>query len=162
MPGRARAKYKRNNKDILQVASKVSDTIGIDFLRSMVQNLCTAMGADVVYAGEFVGGQVERVRILAISREGDPEEVHDYELAGSASAEAALGKRCVCKSHARDRFPDDAMLVRLSAEAFVGMPLTNANHQALGLLMAVYHHPVRSFQAQESMLDIFGRGPPRN
>ena len=47
------------------------------------------------------------------------------------------------------------MLVRLSAEAFVGMPLTNANHQALGLLMAVYHHPVRSFQAQESMLDIF-------
>ena len=73
MPGRARAKYKRNNKDILQVASKVSDTIGIDFLRSMVQNLCTAMGADVVYAGEFVGGQVERVRILAISREGDPD-----------------------------------------------------------------------------------------
>ncbi len=155
MQGRARAKYKRTSKDLLQVASKVSDTIGIDFLRSMVQNLCSAMGADVVYGGEFVGGQVERVRVLAISRDSDPDSLHDYELAGSASADAALGRRCVCKAGARAKFPEDAMLAKLSAEAFVGIPLTNANHQALGILMAVYHQPIRSFQAQEAMLDIF-------
>jgi PAS domain S-box-containing protein len=144
-----------SSKDIREAAEKVSATIGIEFFQSMVRHLCAALSADCVYIGEFIGGQVERVRVLAAVVRGEPDRNFEYVLAGSASADAVLGKRCVCRTAAQSEFPEDAMLATLAAEAFVGVPLTNAEGHSLGILMAVYSRPVSSFRAQTSMLEIF-------
>jgi len=152
MQGQAQAK--RAHRDVWRTAEHVSATIGIEFFQSMVRHLAAALAVDCVYIGEFVAGQVERVKILAASSGNELCNL-EYPLAGSAAAEAALGKQCLRRSGARTAFPDDAMLPCFKAEAFVGVPLLNNLRQSLGILMAVYRKPVRSFHDKVSMLEIF-------
>src|SRR6516164_563711 len=155
MSGRAPAKTRRKSKGILQIARQVSATIGAEFFRALVEHLSEALAAECVYVGEFVGGQVERVKTLSASVDGQTDVAFDYPLAGSASAPAALGAASVCRSGARDKFREDAILSRIAAEAFVGVPLLNAHQQAVGVIMAVYRRPVSSLQVPRSVLEIF-------
>jgi two-component system cell cycle sensor histidine kinase/response regulator CckA len=155
MSGRAPAKTRRKSTGILQIARQVSATIGAEFFRALVEHLSEALAAECVYVGEFVGGQVERVKTLSASVDGQTDVAFDYPLAGSASATAALGAASACRSGARDKFREDAILSRIAAEAFVGVPLLNAHQQAVGVIMAVYRRPVSSLQVPRSVLEIF-------
>jgi PAS domain S-box-containing protein len=121
----------------------------------MVRHLAKTLEADCVYIGAFTGGQVEQVRVLAASVNGETDRSFDYAMAGSAAAGAVLGKRCVCRTGARKLFPEDTMLSKFQAEAFLGVPLMNSDRQSLGILMALYHRPVHNFQVQTAMLEIF-------
>jgi hypothetical protein len=95
----------------LQIARQVSATIGNDFFRAMAKHLAQALAADCVFVGEFVGGQVERVKRLAVFAGAEPDDF-EFELAGSAAAEIALGKAILCRTDARRRFPSDKALSR--------------------------------------------------
>src|SRR6516165_5582866 len=55
----------KTNRRLLQVARKVTATIGADFFQAMVKHLATALSADCVIIGEFVGGKEERCRTVA-------------------------------------------------------------------------------------------------
>jgi hypothetical protein len=103
------------SRDIRQAAREVSATIGIDFFQSMVRHLARTLEADCVYIGAFAGGQMEHVRVLAASVNGETDRSFDYALTGSAAAGAVLGKRCVCRAGARKLFPEDTMLSKFQA-----------------------------------------------
>ena len=111
---------------VLQVASQVSAAIGGEFFRSVVEHLAEVLKADCVYIGEFLGGHVERVKTLAACLDHRPVSF-EYELAGSASAQAALGKPCICRAQAQKRFPADPMFPQWNAQAYVGIPLLNSS-----------------------------------
>jgi PAS domain S-box-containing protein len=155
MRSRAAATGVRKTKGILQVASRVSASIGIEFLRSIALRLAEALPADAVYLGEFVGGHVERVKTLVAAIDGQIGRVPDYPLAGSASVALALGEPASCRLGAREKFPNDELLSNLQAEAFVGLPLIAANGASLGVILALYRSPIHSCKVPQSLLEIF-------
>ena len=145
--------HSETDRRILQIANRVSATIGMEFFRSIVEHVAEVLPADWVYIGEFVGGQTERVKALAAWP-----DLHDgieHELAGSASAQIALGKPCLCRMHARDRFPDDPLLAKLGAEACAGIPLLNSGGHSLGLIMTVYRNPIADPDIPKAILEAF-------
>ena len=143
-----------NKRSVLQIARRVSATIGSDFFQAIAKHLATALAADCVYVGEFVGGHVERVKTLAAFA-GDESVSLEYPLADSASTQIALGKPVLCRADARSRFPSDEALAHLHAEAFAGVPLIGSEGTPAGLLMAVYRKGVASLRDTKSLLDIF-------
>src|SRR5260370_10664091 len=143
-----------NKRSVLQIARRVSATIGSDFFHAIAKHLATALAADCVYVGEFVGGQMERVKTLAACADDESVSV-EYALAGSASAQIALGKPVLCRAEAQRRFPSDQALAHLYAEAFAGVPLTTSEGAPAGVLMAVYRKSVASLRDAKSLLDIF-------
>ena len=145
--------HRDTDRRVLQIANRVSATIGIEFFRSMVEHLAEVLQADCVYIGEFLGGQTERVRTLAVCP--DMPDGLEHELAGSASAQVALGKPCLCRAHARGRFPDDTVLARLGAEACAGIPLTNSGGHSVGLMMTVYRSPIADPDIPKTILEAF-------
>jgi two-component system, cell cycle sensor histidine kinase and response regulator CckA len=145
---------KQHKQNVLQIARQVSATIGNDFFHAVAKHLAEALAADAVFVGEFVGGQVERVRTLAVFAEGNSEDF-EYTMAGSASAQVALGKPVLFRSNAQSRFPSDAALIRFGAQAFAGVPLTSSNWDSCGVLMALYRNPVPSLTVAKSLLEIF-------
>jgi len=155
MRGHAAATGIRKTKSILQIASRVSASIGYEFLRSIVERLAEALPADAVYLGEFVGGHVERVKTLVACIDGQVDHISDFPLAGSASVELALGRSSSCRMAARKKFPADELFSTLQAEAFVGVPLIGAQGGALGVLIALYRGPIHSCKVPQSMLEIF-------
>ena len=120
----------------------------------MVEHLAEVLEADCVYIGEFLGGHVERVKTLAACLDHRPDSF-EYELAGSASAQAALGKPCICRAHAQKRFPADPMFPKWNAQACVGVPLLNSSGLALGILMSVYRKPIPDTDAPKAILEMF-------
>ncbi len=145
--------HRETDRRVLQIANRVSATIGIEFFRSMVEHLAEVLQADCVYIGEFLGGQTERVKTLAVCP--DLPGGFEHELAGSASAQVALGKPCLCRAHARGRFPDDPLLAKLGGEACAGIPLMNSGGHSLGLMMTVYRSPIADPDIPKTILEAF-------
>uniref|UniRef100_Q01YP3 histidine kinase n=1 Tax=Solibacter usitatus (strain Ellin6076) TaxID=234267 RepID=Q01YP3_SOLUE len=142
------------NRQLTQIASRVSAAIGSDFFRSMTEHLAKVLAADCVYIGEFVGGHTERVKTLAAWRENQSENF-SFELAGSAALPIALGKPSICKSRAQVRFPSDSLLQKWDAHACVGIPLMNSRDLPAGLIMTVYRKPLHDINAPREILEIF-------
>ena len=120
----------------------------------MVEHLSEVLQADCVYIGEFLGGQTERVKTLAVCP--DLPEGFEHELAGSASGTGrswqtvSLPRTC-----ARSAFRDDPLLARLGAEACAGIPLVNSGGHSLGLMMTVYRSPIGDPDIPKSILEAF-------
>ncbi len=142
------------SRGVLQIARRVSATIGAGFFGTMAEHLAQALAADCVWIGEFARGPAERVRTLAACLDGLPANF-EYSLPGSASECVSLGKPCLCRSGARQRFPHDECLARLRAEACVAVPLGNPNGLPSGLVVAAYRQPVASLQMPKSLLEVF-------
>ena len=126
----------------LKIVRRVSETIGTEFFSMLVKHLRRALGAECVYVCEFVGRQTERARTLAACMEGDRMETFEFPLAGSPDAEVALCHPCMDSKGVREMFPADRRLRDLEAEAWVGVPLNNAEGQACGLIAALYSRPL--------------------
>ena len=139
----------------LQIAKQISATIGTEFFASLVKRLAEALDADCVYVGEFVGGQVERVKTLAAFLDHEHERRFEYPLAGSVAVEIAIGKPSIHPSGVQELFPADPFVREVGAQAFVGIPLNDSKQQTLGLIAAVYRRAFGNVRFAKSMLEVF-------
>jgi signal transduction histidine kinase len=125
-----------------KIVRQVSETVGTEFFSALVKELRRELDAECVYVGEFVGRQTERARTLAACMEGDRMETFAFPLAGSPDAEVARCHPCTYSRGVRAMFPAHDLLRDLEADAWVGVPLTNADGQACGLIAALYNRPL--------------------
>ena len=140
----------------LRISRQVSATIGTEFFRTLVKHLCEALDADCVYIGEFVGGQVERVRTLGACLDRDRMEELEFPLAGTPDAEVAIGNPCIYSRGVQALFPSHRRLRELGVEACVGLPLNDSNGWASGLIVALYRRDLGDeVQFVQSMLTMF-------
>jgi PAS domain S-box-containing protein len=139
----------------LQIASQVSAAIGEEFFESLVKNLAEGLGADCVYLGEFVGGQVERVRTLASFVKGEPNCNPDYVLAGSVAALVATGETWSGTRGVLKRFPSDTLLSQIGAQACIAVPLLDGQRRASGVMLAIFRRPLDNTRLPKSMLEKF-------
>ena len=143
-------------RHFLKIARQVSETIGAEFFSMLVKQLRQALGAKGVYICEFVGIQSARARTLAASMEGDRMQTPEFPIVDSPDAAVALGSPCVYSSGVRAMFPADGRLRDLEAEAWVGVPLNNAEGQACGLIAVLYGKPLdQDIHFVQSMLAMF-------
>jgi PAS domain S-box-containing protein len=149
-----RANHGATNRLVLQIASRVSAAIGSEFFRSVTEHLAAALEADCVYIGEFLGGQLERVKTLAAFVEGESDSF-EYELAGSATAQTAMGKPCICPSHVQKHFPEDPVLPKWHAQACVGIPLMSSGGLAIGVIMTAYRRRISNAAVLKGILESF-------
>jgi PAS domain S-box-containing protein len=145
---------KNAEEDILQVARNLSVTIGSEFFSAMARHLVRELGADCIYIGEFIGGRAERMKPLAAYLNGEP-DYSAYPLAGSAAALSVVGKPCVCRTNAQKRFPEDQLLAKAKAAAFVMVPLPNSHGTAIGFMMVAYREAARDLDLVQALLEIF-------
>jgi two-component system, cell cycle sensor histidine kinase and response regulator CckA len=144
----------RTDRRLLQVARKVTATLGTDFFQAMVKHLSAALSADCLIIGEFVGGKEERCRTLAAWLDHDPAGFN-FPLAGSATAGVALGNVVRCRSNGQERFPSDDLLQSVRAQAYIAVPLTDNNRRPIGVLMSLFRRPIVSMRFSQELLEIF-------
>lgn len=143
------------NRRVLQVAKKVSTTLGNDFFNSLVEELADALRADCVYLGELIGALDDRIGTLAVYRNGEKAEDFEHALSGTAAGQVMVDGAFSCSRDARQYFPFDTELERLSAEAYVATRLSDSSGQPLGLLATVFTRRLKSVQLQRSILETF-------
>ena len=142
------------SRGVLHVARKVAATVGSDYFAAITRHVSEAISADCVLIGEFLGGQLERVKVMAAHLDGDPLDF-EYNLAGSATAPIALGKAVACKADAMSRYPEDALLRKVRAEVCAGVPLLDKAKHPVGALLALFRQPMASLRTVKALLEIF-------
>jgi PAS domain S-box-containing protein len=153
-PPRTRHRFTSRSNAALEIAHKVSATIGVEFFQTIAKHLTKLLAADCVLLGEFPGSRMEMVRTLGAYMDGHAVSFQ-FALPGSASAAIVLGKPYHCCSAAQTRFPSDHLISRVGAQAVLGLPLLDAGGHAIGLIMALFRRAVADLGAAREMLLFF-------
>lgn len=139
-----------------KIARQVLEMIGTEFFSMLVKQLAGVPDAECVYVSEFMSGKADRARTLAACVGDGRMEAFELPLAGSPTSEVAPGSPCTYARGVRETFPGDRLLGDLKAEACVGVPLTNSEGQARGLIAALFRQPLdREMDFILSMLKMF-------
>ncbi len=145
----------RSEDTLRQISLGVSTTTGEEFLRSLLKQLSKALANDFAFLVELGKGGAATAAMLTVAEQGGIRSVAPYELADSACAEVlAKGPRAHCAG-ARMLFPEDALLLDLTAESFVAVPLTDHLGQPVGIIGILDRQALAETQILESTLQIF-------
>ena len=145
----------RSEDTLRQISLGVSNTTGEEFLRSLLKQLSKALANDFAFLVELGKSGAATAATLTVAEQGSIRSVCPYDLADSACA-GVLGKgaRAHCAG-VRTLFPEDVLLLDLTAESFVAVPLTDHRGQHVGLIGILDRHALAETQIIESTLQIF-------
>ncbi|HXY70568.1 MAG TPA: PAS domain S-box protein [Gemmatimonadales bacterium] len=131
-------------------------TTGEEFFGVLTRQLAAALDVRYALVGELIEPEYDRVRTLALCADGRLAENTEYGLAG-APCEHVLteGGLVSYPERLRERFPDDAIVARLAAESYVGIPLRDAGGRILGNLVVMHDRPMERLALAESLLGTF-------
>lgn len=148
-------KLHRVQSALLSIADFVSRDHGDGIYPAMAEFIAGLFEVEYVHIGLLAEDQTT-VRVVASSLDGhlcDTER--SYPLAGTP-CESVIHHRQRC-CHARDvqqRFPEDADLASLQAEAYLGEPILDSNGSLLGLIVLASRRPLCDYEQIASGLQI--------
>ncbi len=150
------SEQKRVERALRAIAEGISSATAVNFFRSLVRHLATALEVRYAFIGEIMEGKPERARTIAVWAGDGFLENFEYELAGTP-CENVVGKKLeFYPREVRKRFPNDPILKDLNAESYLGTPLFDSTGKALGVLGVVHTEPVADDFDLRSIVGIFG------
>lgn len=152
---RPRAGRRENQESlrVLQIAKRMSATVGADFFDSLVRHLATSLHADCVYVAELA--TADRARALAVFRDGQKSPAFDLPLMGTAPKQALADGVFACGKDVRSLFPTDTFLEAMGAEGFVGYRLCDSLGQSIGLICMASRAGFTNTQVVRSVVEAF-------
>jgi signal transduction histidine kinase len=142
-------------EQVLRISRKVSATLGNDFFQSLVKHIADALGADCVFLSEVIQVGVPRIDTLAVCLNGEWTENFQQDLSGTASSHAVSDGNVAYPQDVTELFPEDQVLGRMQAQAFVGQRLSDSDGGVLGVLAAVYCKRLEQGDVAKSILEAF-------
>ena len=145
----------RLDEAVREVTAAVSPVVGEDFFRSLVLSFADAVGIDHVFIAELDVCDPNRLSIVACASHGRLCESLHLRVSGGLSHHV-LGQESVSvTARVRERFADDEMLSKLSAEGFVGRRLADSRGAFIGLIGAVHGSVLCDATLAESVMATF-------
>jgi PAS domain S-box-containing protein len=147
----------RSEDALRQISIGVSTTTGEEFLRSLLKQLSKSLSNNFAFLVELakVPSGMPRAGTLTVAEQGSIRSVCPYDLAHSACAEVLANGTRTHLAQVRTLFPEDVLLLDLSAESFVAVPLTDHRGEPVGLIGVLDRHALTDTQIIESTLRIF-------
>ena len=145
---------KRREALLLGVARGMTAETGKAFFGALTRHMALAMGADVVVMGELRADQ--RVHTLSVWKDGAPSDNFVYEADGTPCSQTlAQASLCVHENVLSQRFPGEAPLVGVRAEAYVGQSLRDEDGMPIGVLKALWRQPIALTTEMQALMSIF-------
>ena len=127
---------------------------GHDFFAEYALCIQKLLKADCVLISEITGAG-QSLRALASCCQNKIRRDMEFDLAGAPGQAALETGACAVAHAARRAWPASALLKRLQAESYVGLPLIAPNGRASGLIEVINTTPARNIHTCESLLKVF-------
>jgi PAS domain-containing protein len=145
----------RQHHRVLDIAKRVSATLGLDFFQGMVGHLAKSLKADCVYVAELTAAPTNRIKTLAVSRAGLQTDNFEQDLPGTGALQVLVDGSVAWGRNATRIFPLDTILESIKAEGFVGVRLLDSHGQVIGVLVLAAHARLQNAQVVRSILETF-------
>ncbi|GGX92611.1 hypothetical protein GCM10007160_20130 [Litchfieldella qijiaojingensis] len=123
------------------------------FFSRLVVRLADTLGVDHVLAARILPDK-QHARTLAVWSRGQQRDDFTYPLAGTPCEQVLDNSVCFFPEKVSQRFPHDAILIQLKAEAYLGMPITAPDGHPLGLLAILHDTPLPDFGFADEIIRI--------
>ena len=146
---------KRMEEALRNLAQGTAPVTGQNFFRLLVDHLAQALNVRYAFVGEVTGAEQDAIRTVAVWAGTDYLENFEYKLAGTP-CEKVVGTQLHCYTHDLQLlFHQDRRLAELGAQSYIGIPLYDSNHRALGVLGILHDGPIEDTQLTEAIVSIF-------
>ncbi|AUC16719.1 hypothetical protein BTO06_16895 [Tenacibaculum sp. SZ-18] len=139
----------------------INDTVSGDlynlgdlFFEKIVSRLNEALGADYTFIGELSKDQSTIQTISLVNKNGLLDNFV-YELKDTPCENVIGRAACSYAKNITKLFPKDQLLIDMSIEAYVGVPLYNSKKEPTGILVCLYENEIDDTFGIESILLIF-------
>ena len=127
---------------------------GVEFFRSLVNQLTSVLNVQYAFVGELLPGGTG-VRTLSVRAGGMIVDNFEYDLAGTPCENVVDQAVCFYADNIQARFPEDTMLVDMRAESYLGAPLLDADGTPRGLLAVLDTRALEDVALVRQLLSIF-------
>jgi PAS domain S-box-containing protein len=137
------------------VSSKVGQQLSTGnytVLNRTARELVEALHADAVIIGRLDGS---RMRSLSLLIDGEVTDSIEYDIEGTPCGTAIAAKSCSYSNGVQELFPQDVVLKEMGIEAYVGSSLFDSSNVSLGVIAALFRHPIEDAQAKGAVLEVF-------
>jgi two-component system, NtrC family, sensor kinase len=137
-----------------RVITGVSNTYGTDFFNAISLQLASIIGADYVFIARL-DKQRYSSRTIALVAKGELQENFEYSLENTPCADVADTSVCCFPKNVCSLFPEDVLLQDMKIEAYLGTSFKNSAGEVMGLIAAMYEHPIENTQSTLTLFEIF-------
>jgi diguanylate cyclase (GGDEF)-like protein len=131
-----RQKNFREQRRLYDIFCRISEKGSEAFFPALVTQLSDFLGADYVHVGRFAETSGDMLKVLAVCRDGQLEDIAQVELAGAPCVKVFEGDVGFAGRDLRRRFPDSALVADLQAVSYLGHPLRDATGEVVGVISA--------------------------
>ncbi|MCI0709889.1 MAG: PAS domain S-box protein [Chloroflexi bacterium] len=124
-----------------------------DFLQALVTYLTNRLDVDYAFIGELVETG-DAVITLVVSHGDEILDNFRYELSGSPCEHVFKHNMAVFPQNVQHTFPDDAGLVHLDVEGYMGIQLWDSNGAPLGIIVLMSKKPLTRVSLARSIMQI--------
>ncbi len=148
---RCRNRQEALDSTLLFIAQQGWLRTGKPFLDSLVEFLGRTLDVAYVLVDELLPSG-SRARSIALYANGEPAHNIEYDLAFTP-CENVMNKRLCCYPDGlRERFPEDALLVQMKAESYMGIPLWDSKGVPLGLIAIMDTRPLSDMELMKEVI----------
>lgn len=142
-----------NIESLEYLATDLSSLFGKKLFKKSVLKLCAHFRMDIVFLGEVEDG--ERIQNVAVAEGDTLVKNFVYDLKGTPCSELLNSGACSYPSGVTEQFPEDKGLKEKNIEGYVGVPLYDSHHQAMGVLVALSKTTIENPSNIESILQLY-------
>ena len=144
---------KEREATLRTIAQGTAREVGVEFFRSLVKNLATALNVDYAYISEL-GEDGQTFRSRAGWGKGQP--LPQFNVPARGPCETVLKRNCVHHSNKlRELYPHVQLIQDIGVESYCGVPLVSVSGSVLGHLAVMDSKPMPDKQLVSWVLDIF-------
>jgi len=147
---------KQENLILQQIVKATSTASDADFARSLVKSLAETLNVKYAFVSEIVDPEaVTRVKAVAVWADKDFTEPFEYDLAGTPCANVVAKELCFYNNNVQQQFPEDALLVELGVQSYLGVPFADSRGRPLGHIAVMHDKPIEDKDRSSAIIQIF-------
>ncbi len=143
---------KRAEIALQNLTAATASTVGRDFFPALTEHLAKALQVTHAFVAELIDNQLHT---LAFWAEGTLQPNFAYEATKTPCERVLLDGGYYCERSVQQEFPENASLVELQVESYLGVPLYDSNGAIVGHLCVLDRKPLEDSQQTAQLLEAF-------
>jgi diguanylate cyclase (GGDEF)-like protein/PAS domain S-box-containing protein len=143
-----------NEYRIKSIVKSLANINSANFFHDICLSLSKAINADFVYIASLDDNDTLATTI-ALASQGEIIENISYSLPNTPCEQIVNSLICTHRCNIQQLYPNDARLIDLSIEGYVGVPLKNVEGNIVAILVALFQEPISNTNEIETLFLLF-------
>ena len=143
-----------NEFRIKSIVKSLSNINSVNFFNDICMALAKAINADFVFIATLSDNN-KLATTLSLVAQGELANNFSYSTAGTPCAKVAYSQICNHRKNVQQLYPNDQLLIDMSIEGYIGIPLKNVEGKVIAILISLFQEEISNCNEVETLFLLF-------